>query len=143
MDLPELKYLTELSIAIFDEGPRFKELFAAVKKMPRLEKLVIELPELMDMEETVVSDLVCGVTKAATSLGKDVLIKNHSSTADNRRLIVTKLSQCEFDKAAYQPGEILDLSVCFMHEELLFTEVAKLLQNLVYDYNVFVLKDYK
>lgn len=145
IELPELKHLIELDLGLIENEPYLTGLFEAIKKMPRLEKLVIDFRLPWETEDetgnAVLLELVCGVAKVITSFGKDVVVGDDSSTAHTKKLLITKLSNYKEAKKIHERGEILELTLNYEHEKPLFDGVAAFVRNKLYLYNTVIFEN--
>lgn len=84
-------------------------------------------------------DLVCGVAKVVTSLGKDVLVGGDSYTTHINQLMITKSTNHEAAEMAHKRDKILELALDYETEKTVFKGVAVFVRNNLYCYNTVVL----
>lgn len=141
-ELPEIKNLSELHISLNVTEQIFTEFVEeCVKKMCRLKKLSIQFEISADKKRML--GHICAAVKAATSLGKDVLITHLHRAPYYKILRITTLSDFEESKIFDKSTRILELSFKFEEHQGMFEGVTKFVRNNLHRYNAFEFYDKK
>lgn len=135
-ELPEMKNMSELSIAVDSEDPLFTGLLEAVRKMHCLEELMIYYNH--DVKESELLHLFCGVVEAATSLEKNVIVSSFPSHFVDDEYVFYRHLEIMKSGDHEVAEKVLELAFCddYYDSDELVDGVAAFVRNKLHSYKV-------
>lgn len=139
--LPETTRLRELDVVVYNADPILTGFFRAVKKITSLEKLQVQF---VNKPKTIVLlRLVCGVIKAAATLGKEVLLTHFVNEDNPKKLKITKSNNQNVSEVIEEERKVLVLTIEMKNEKKIFDGVKQFVQEKLQHYQVVELRNKK